>query len=288
MNNIKIFFIIHVSRSKKIKKIIQSFFKNKNEKIFLLRSKYKGHTSVLTKNAIKQNANIIVACGGDGTINEIINQIVNTKIKLGILPLGSGNGIAKHFKIPNNIYQALNLIVSNNSIFSDLGKIDKFYFLGNLGFGFENEFINQYQKLRGRGFIYYLFGFIMASFKFNYNTFEIKKNNKTKKIKPFAFTISNLNQQGYNVSITPKASNNDGLLDVAIFEKKNIFKIIKFLFFILFKIKNQTLEEFKIKKIEVMNVGRDHLDFQIDGENHKINKNKVSIEVKKSAISVIA
>lgn len=288
MNNIKIFFIIHVSRSKKIKKIIQSFFKNKNEKIFLLRSKYKGHTSVLTKNAIKQNANIIVACGGDGTINEIINQIVNTKIKLGILPLGSGNGIAKHFKIPNNIYQALNLIVSNNSIFSDLGKIDKFYFLGNLGFGFENEFINQYQKLRGRGFMYYLFGFIMASFKFNYNTFEIKKNNKIKKIKPFAFTISNLNQQGYNVSITPKASNNDGLLDVAIFEKKNIFKIIKFLFFILFKIKNQTLEEFKIKKIEVMNVGRDHLDFQIDGENHKINKNKVSIEVKKSAISVIA
>ena len=288
MNNIKIFFIIHVSRSKKIKKIIQSFFKNKNEKIFLLTSKYKGHTSVLTKNAIKQNANIIVACGGDGTINEIINQIANTKIKLGILPLGSGNGIAKHFKIPNNIYQALNLIVSNNSKFSDLGKIDKIYFLGNLGFGFENEFINQYQKLRGRGFIYYLFGFIMASFKFNYNTFEIKKSNKTKKIKPFAFTISNLNQQGYNVSITPKASNNDGLLDVAIFEKKNIFKIIKFLFFILFKIKNQTLEEFKIKKIEVMNVGRDHLDFQIDGENHKINKNKISIEVKKSAISVIA
>ena len=288
MNNIKIFFIIHVSRSKKIKKIIQSFFKNRNEKIFLFTSKYKGHTSVLTKNAIKQNANIIVACGGDGTINEIINQIANTKIKLGILPLGSGNGIAKHFKIPNNINQALNLIISNNSKFSDLGKIGKFYFLGNLGFGFENEFINQYQKLRGRGFIYYLFGFIMASFKFNYNTFEIKKNNKTKKIKPFAFTISNLNQQGYNVSITPKASNNDGLLDVAIFEKKNIFKIIKFLFFILFKIKNQTLEEFKIKKIEVMNVGRDHLDFQIDGENHKINKNKVSIEVKKSAISVIA
>ena len=288
MNNIKIFFIIHVSRSKKIKKIIQSFFKNRNEKIFLCTSKYKGHTSVLTKNAIKQNANIIVACGGDGTINEIINQIVNTKIKLGILPLGSGNGIAKHFKIPNNIYQALNLIVSNNSKFSDLGKIGKFYFLGNLGFGFENEFINQYQKLRGRGFIYYLFGFIMASFKFNYNTFEIKKNNKTKKIKPFAFTISNLNQQGYNVSITPKARDNDGLLDVAIFEKKNIFKIVKFLFFILFKIKNQTLEEFKIKKIEVMNVGRDHLDFQIDGEDHKINKNKVSIEVKKSAISVIA
>ena len=288
MNNIKIFFIVHVSRSKKIKKIIQSFFKNRNEKIFLFTSKYKGHTSVLTKNAIKQNANIIVACGGDGTINEIINQIANTKIKLGILPFGSGNGIAKHFKIPNNINQALNLIISNNSKFSDLGKIDEFYFLGNLGFGFENEFINQYQKLKGRGFIYYLFGFIMASCKFNYNTFEIKKNNETKKIKPFAFTISNLNQQGYNVSITPKASNNDELLDVAIFEKKNIFKIIKFLFFILFKIKNQTLEEFKIKKIEVMNVGRDHLDFQIDGENHKINKNKVSIEVKKSAISVIA
>ena len=288
MTNIKIFFIIHVSRSKKIRKKIQSFFKNRNEKIFLFTSKYRGHTSVLTKNAIKQNANIIVACGGDGTINEIINQIANTKIKLGILPLGSGNGIAKHFKIPNNIYKALNLIVSNNSKFSDLGKIDEFYFLGNLGFGFENEFINQYQKLKGRGFIYYLFGFIMASFKFNYNTFEIKKNNKTKKIKPFAFTISNLNQQGYNVSITPKARNNDGLLDVAIFEKKNIFKIVKFLFFILFKIKNQTLEEFRIKKIDVKNMGKDYLDFQIDGEHHKINKNKLTIEVKKSVISVIA
>ena len=287
MTNIKIFFIIHVSKSKKIKKIIQSFFKNRNEKIFLFTSKYRGHTSVLTKNAIKQNANIIVACGGDGTINEIINQIANTKIKLGILPFGSGNGIAKHFKIPHNINQALNLIISNNSKFSDLVIIDKFYFLGNLGFGFENEFINQYQKLKGRGFIYYLFGFIIASRKFNYNTFEIKKNNKTKKIKPFAFTISNLNQQGYNVSITPKARGNDGLLDVAIFEKKNIFKIVKFLFFILFKIKNQTLVEFKIEKIDIKNIGKDYLDFQIDGENHKINKNNVTIEVKKSAISVI-
>ena len=288
MTNIKIFFIIHVSKSKKIKKIIQSFFKNRNEKIFLFTSKYRGHTSVLTKNAIKQNANIIVACGGDGTINEIINQIANTKIKLGILPFGSGNGIAKHFKIPNNINQALNLIISNNSKFSDLGKIDEFYFLGNLGFGFENEFINQYQKLKGRGFIYYLFGFIIASRKFNYNTFEIKKSNKTKKIRPFAFTISNLNQQGYNVSITPKARGNDGLLDVAIFEKKNIFKIVKFLFFILFKIKNQTLVEFKIEKIDIKNIGKDYLDFQIDGEHHKIKKNKVTIEVKKSVISVIA
>ena len=61
MTNINIFFIIHVSKSKKIKKIIQSFFKNRNEKIFLFTSKYRGHTSVLTKNAIKQNANIIVA-----------------------------------------------------------------------------------------------------------------------------------------------------------------------------------------------------------------------------------
>ena len=77
MNNIKIFFIIHVSRSKKIKKIIQSFFKNKNEKIFLLTSKYKGHTSVLTKNAIKQNANIIVATtpGVNPTPNNITTGI---------------------------------------------------------------------------------------------------------------------------------------------------------------------------------------------------------------------
>ena len=288
MSNLKIFFIIHVSKAKKIKKIIQSFFKYRNENIFLLTTKYKGHTTELTKYAIKQNANIVVACGGDGTINEIINQIANTKIKLGILPFGSGNGIAKHFKIPNNINEGLNLIISNNSKFSDLGKIDKFYFLGNLGFGFENEFINQYQRLNGRGFIYYFFGFIIASYKFNYDTFEIKTNKKTKKIKPFAFTISNLNQQGYDISITPKAIANDGLLDVAIFEKKNIFKIVKFLIFILFKFQNQSVKKVKIKKIDVENKCRNYLNFQIDGEHHRINKNKVRVEVKKSAISVIS
>ena len=92
------------------KKVLQPFFDKNEYEITVKFSVYKNHTTKLTQESIEQKAQIIVACGGDGTINEIANCLVGSNVKLGIVPMGSGNGLASTLKIPKSISEALKVI----------------------------------------------------------------------------------------------------------------------------------------------------------------------------------
>ena len=101
--------------------------------------------------------------------------------------------------------------------------------------------------------------------------------------------ISNLNQQGYNLSITPKAICGDGLLDLVLLKKTSIFKIINFLFFILFKIdiNSPSLERSQIKIIKIKNLSKSHFNVQMDGEHFLINSSELVVSVEEKAINLI-
>ena len=88
---------------KKLCKSIEKTFNKKKYSLHVLKTLNKGHAISLAQKAISEKADLIVACGGDGTINEVAQLLVETKIPLAIVPLGSGNGIARHFKIPFGI-----------------------------------------------------------------------------------------------------------------------------------------------------------------------------------------
>ena len=131
MKKNKIFFIInalHLKKNKKLKKLIQTKFLPDKYDLNILFSEYKGHSIKLAKKAVQNKANIVVACGGDGTINEVGQSLVKTPVFLGVIPLGSGNGFARHFKIPRNINNALDIISKNHSTKIDVGKINKSFF----------------------------------------------------------------------------------------------------------------------------------------------------------------
>ena len=118
MKKNKIFFIInplHSKGIKKLKSLIKTKFTSDKYDVNILISEYKGHAIKLAKKALYNKANIVVACGGDGTINEIGQSLVKTSVLLGIIPLGSGNGFARHFNIPKNLNNALNIISENFS-----------------------------------------------------------------------------------------------------------------------------------------------------------------------------
>ena len=83
--------------------LLHQFFEPENYKVTIKYSEYKRHSTLLTQDSIKEGATIIVACGGDGTINEVASCLVNTNIVLGIMAMGSGNGLASNLKIPKNI-----------------------------------------------------------------------------------------------------------------------------------------------------------------------------------------
>ena len=118
MKKSKIFFIVnalHSKKNKKLKKLIQTKFLSDKYDVNIFISEYKGHSIKLAKKAVQNKANIVVACGGDGTINEVGQSLVKTPVFLGIIPLGSGSGfltaiLSKKNQINNNIFSVKHFI----------------------------------------------------------------------------------------------------------------------------------------------------------------------------------
>ena len=109
----------------------QDYFESNQYNLTVKYSEYKGHAVDLTKESIAQDATIIVACGGDGTINEVASALVSTNIPLGIIPVGSGNGLASNLKISNKIEEAIEIIKNNLQTRIDVGCVNNYYFFSN-------------------------------------------------------------------------------------------------------------------------------------------------------------
>ena len=258
--------------------------------IIIKSSGYKGHAIDLTKESIHQQADIIVACGGDGTINEVASTLVGTTIPLGIVPVGSGNGLASNLNIPRHIKKALYIIKNNQCTTIDVGCVNQRYFFSNTGFGFTANVIENYEASQKRTLLCYL-NASLKSFKY-YNKKEemvISIDDNIEVVNPFLIFISNSNVMGYNMSLTPKASLTDGLLDVIIVPKISRLKMLFFGFCMLMK-KPELLKEVKYYQTSKLKLSRKQGAFfesQIDGEISKINDTTLSISIKKESLSVL-
>lgn len=248
------------------------------------------HATELTNASIIEGADIIVACGGDGTVNEIASCLVGSSVKLGVVPMGSGNGFAATLKIPKSIIGALNIIKESNNTQIDVGEINKNYFFSNTGIGFDANVINNYSKTSQRKLTSYLRAFVLTFFNNPAShTLKITTESQSMKLKPFMVFASNSNEMGYDVSLTPKASTQDGMLDIIIVEPLNKLEIIYFAFLLLVK-KPQRFNKahyFLTKNTEITNLDKGGFLIQIDGEPRQINTNTIKITVKKKALSVV-
>lgn len=253
-------------------------------------SEYPTHSTVLTKDSLNEGALIVVACGGDGTINEIARCIVNTPVILGIIPMGSGNGLASHLNIPKNIKQALLLIKKQAIKKIDVGRFNDNYFFSNAGFGIAAKVIKHYQASKKRRFSSYFKASIKSLLESkDDHLIQVTANNEKLLINPLLLFISNSNEMGYNVSLTPKASLQDGLLDIVMVPKTNKLRTLLFGFLMLFK-KHHILKEvktFQIKNAELSQSNENLFHSQIDGEYFPINKKNISISVLEKSLQVI-
>jgi diacylglycerol kinase (ATP) len=218
----KIHFIIN-SRSEKSKLILKkqidsTFFWHNNFDVFMWESLYKGHALELTQKAISDKSSTIVACGGDGTINEVARYVIETDIPLGIVPLGSGNGLARHFKIPLHIKGALQVIKTRNIVQMNAGLANQNFFLCNTGVSFDTHFINAYQNIPSRGFFSYFKSLKAAFASFSVQKHTLEFDSQKRVVTPFLLMICNTNQFGYDFSLTPNASVSDGKFEMIIFK----------------------------------------------------------------------
>ncbi len=269
--------------------LLEAYFPKTEYSVSIKKTEFVLHATALTKKSIEEGAEIIVACGGDGTINEVASCLVNTSVIFGILPMGSGNGLASNLKISKNIKRALAIIKNQNIIAIDTGTINGEPFFSNTGVGFDAHVISDFEENTTRQLFSYLQSTLRTLKKYHYkNVVELKYNETTELISPFLLFVSNSNEMGYKMSLTPRASLQDGLLDLVIVPELSNFKLFIFTLLFLFK-KHHWLKEVRFKQItslEIKSVDNIILKTQKDGEFFVPKEPKIEIAIHPKNLNV--
>lgn len=269
--------------------LLQNYFSSDCYEIHVLRSKAKKEAIKLAKQAIADKADIIVACGGDGTIHEVAAQLIGTEIAFGIIPVGSGNGLASNLSIPKNLEEAINLIKRNELQRMDVGRVNGRYFFSNMGFGIDATIIKNYEKSGKRKLGAYVKAALHSAKQYRAKPMRISYGEHSKIVNPLLLFISNSNEMGYYMSLTPKASLKDGLLDFLIVPKINILKQLYFGFLVVIrqshKFKNAQYLQLNSMQVEILNTQSNTL--QLDGEYYKFDTHQFEIKVLPRALHVI-
>lgn len=174
------------------------------------------HATKLAKIAAEKKFEIIVAVGGDGTINEVASGLIGSSAALGIIPTGSGNGLANHFKIPTDMRQAIEVINQEHNQWIDTVKINQESYIGVAGIGFDAEVSHVFSELSKRGFSSYIKVVLSELPKYQPKEYELIIDGKPLIEKAFLICFANSKQYGNNAFIAPDAEIDDGLLDVII------------------------------------------------------------------------
>lgn len=183
-------------------------------KVFFTR--YGGHATQIAQEAVAAGVDTVVAIGGDGTINETARCVVESSTSFGIVPMGSGNGLARHLQLPLDISRALEVIKEDHVESLDYGDVNGHIFFCTAGIGFDAEVSRKFAEMKQRGGLTYLRSAIEVMREFTPQTYEIQTDDEQISRKAFLVAIGNASQWGNNAFITPQASMADGLLDVTL------------------------------------------------------------------------
>ena len=219
----------------------------------VVKTRYAGHATEISTQAVKDGIDIVVAIGGDGTINETARSLIHTTTTLGIIPCGSGNGLARHLHIPMDPKAAIDILNEGHQIQMDYGKINGIPFFCTCGVGFDAFVSLKFADSGKRGLLTYLENTLHESLTYQPETYEIENEAGTVKYKAFLIACGNASQYGNNAYITPQASLTDGLMDITILEPFTVLDVPSLSFQLFNKTINQNsrIKTMRAKKIKI-------------------------------------
>ena len=200
------------SLPKSIDKIIDS----EKFEIEIKYTEHANHAYELSKEAAANGYYGVLAIGGDGTVNEVASALCDTETALGIIPLGSGNGLARHLRIPLNIDKAISIINENYIENFDYCTANDRKFFCTCGLGFDAQVSSTFAKRGKRGPVGYFQSAISEYIKYRSQTYKITSSNGIITEKAFIIACGNASQYGNNAYITPNADMQDGEIDVTV------------------------------------------------------------------------
>jgi len=255
---------------------IQSLLKTKEIFFSFVFTQYTKHELVLVDEAIKQGYRNFISVGGDGTLHHVVNGIMmqrytkTSNIKLGVIPLGTGNDWIRTYKIPNSIEKAINVIINNTVIFQDIGCITlasgkKEYFNNLAGIGYDGYVVKNLKYLKKIGSIAFLLSGLYSLLSYRKKKYSITIGDETLKEECLMIIFGICKYSGGGLRVTKYPNPTDGLLDITIVKKFSFFNLL----FNLPKLYNgnivhhKKVDNYKVKELNIIN---DNSIIEADGE----------------------
>jgi len=232
----------------------------------VVETQYAGHAEILAKQEKEKGTDIVVAVGGDGTVNEVARAIVHSHTALGIIPCGSGNGLARHLMLPMDLRKSIEVL--NRCVVHDLdyGIINNKPFFCTCGMGFDAFISMKFAEAGKRGPVTYIENVLKEGLTYQPETYKIEDENGTIIQKAFLISCANASQYGNNAYIAPQASMSDGLLDVIIMEPFDVLEAPQVAIEMMNKTldKNQKIKTFRTKHIQIHREKEGYIHFDGD------------------------
>jgi YegS/Rv2252/BmrU family lipid kinase len=241
---------------------------------------------VISAEEVKRGTDIIVAVGGDGSVNEIARELINSNSTLGIVPAGSGNGLAHHLGISVNLRKAIEIINKGNTLKMDTGKVNEKVFVSLAGIGFDGLVAAKYANSKIRGFLAYMKIATEGYTRYKPKKYTIKINGRIIKQRALFIIFANSNQFGYNAPIAPEASVSDGLLDVVISQKPLMVEMPLIAGLMYWRKIDKTKYVEVIKSSEIIVRSTKKRWVNIDGEAFKMDK-EIHVKVIPNSLNII-
>ncbi len=223
------------------------------------------HATELSKQACLSGIDVVVAVGGDGSVNEVSKGILGSNSALAIIPAGSGNGLARHLGIPMDIRKSIELILKFNVTKIDRAEINGIHFINVAGIGFDAEVAHQFKTYGKRGFLSYVKLVLTSYAAAKEQRFSIYLNNQTSEEKALLISIANGSQFGNNAFISPDSKLDDGFLELCILSKIPLHAIPLFAYQLFTKKATQS-KYLKIIRTKEMKLISENEKIHVDGE----------------------
>ncbi len=253
----------------------------------VVKTEYKGHGAELAKDAAANGMDIVIAVGGDGTINEVASVLMHTETSLGIIPCGSGNGLARTLGISMDFDKAINTIANFKPYAIDCGIVDGRPFFCTFGVGFDAAVTDKFSSGKRRGKMQYVRSALLEYLNFAPDHYAMEIDGEIYTEQAFLIAVCNASQYGNNAYIAPRASLSDGLLDVTVIRNGTVFdQAIAGIDLLSGNIdNNRIIDTFKAHKVKIMRLKNGPA--QIDGEPLTLGR-KICIHCEKSCLKVLS
>jgi YegS/Rv2252/BmrU family lipid kinase len=231
---------------------------------------------------------VIIAFGGDGTINEVVNGLVGSEAVLGVIPCGTGNDYAREIGIPKDIRAAVRILLQHHVQTHDVGEFQGRYFANAIGFGFDakvNEIAQRMKYLKGTAV--YIASIIQSLWKYNAIDMEVHMNGTVLQEKTYLVAAGNGTSVAGGVKLTPAASLNDSLLDICHVEDVSVGTIVRHVPKLfdgrIGEVKQVTLSRSPYLQIETDT----HLPIHMDGEILVSDTTSYLVNIRPGTVRVI-